>query len=85
MIIEVRDITMQYGRNRALDGARADFPEGAVGLLGPNGAGKTTLLKILLGFLAPQVGSASGRAREGRVRGARNRRRRVAKNSQNRP
>jgi ABC-2 type transport system ATP-binding protein len=58
MIIEVRDITMEYGRYRALDGASTSFSEGAVGRLGPNGAGKTTLLKILLGFLAPQRGTA---------------------------
>jgi ABC-2 type transport system ATP-binding protein len=56
MIIEADRITIQYGRQRALDGACAAFPEGAVGLLGPNGAGKTTLLKVLLGFLKPDSG-----------------------------
>jgi len=59
MVIEVRDITIQYGRHKALDAATAGFAEGAVGLLGPNGAGKTTLLKVLLGFLRPDSGSAS--------------------------
>jgi ABC-2 type transport system ATP-binding protein len=59
MIIETEKITIQYGRQRALDGASAAFPEGAVGLLGPNGAGKTTLLKVLLGFLEPPSGRAS--------------------------
>ena len=60
MIIEADRITIQYGRVRALDGACAAFPEGAVGLLGPNGAGKTTLLKVLLGFLKPDSGRSQG-------------------------
>ncbi len=59
MIIEAEKITIQYGRQRALDDASAAFPEGAVGLLGPNGAGKTTLLKVLLGFLEPPSGRVS--------------------------
>jgi len=59
MIIEARDITVIYGRQKALDAAAAGFPEGAVGLLGPNGAGKTTLLKVLLGFVKPGSGGAS--------------------------
>jgi ABC-2 type transport system ATP-binding protein len=58
MNIEVDNITLQYGRFRALDGATASFSEGAMGLLGPNGAGKTSLLKVLLGFLTPTTGSA---------------------------
>ncbi len=58
MIIQVDNITLVYGRNRALDGATASFPEGAMGLLGPNGAGKTSLLKVLLGFLKPTSGTA---------------------------
>jgi ABC-2 type transport system ATP-binding protein len=58
MVIQVENITLRYGRFRALDGATAAFSEGATGLLGPNGAGKTSLLKVLLGFLAPDSGTA---------------------------
>jgi ABC-2 type transport system ATP-binding protein len=58
-VIRVSDLTIRFGRNRALDDVSAAFPAGAVGLLGPNGAGKSTLLKTLLGFLVPDAGTAS--------------------------
>ncbi len=57
-VIQVEDLTISYGRNRALDSVSAVFPPGAVGLLGPNGAGKSSLLKALLGFLKPSRGTA---------------------------
>ncbi|MFQ5701165.1 MAG: ATP-binding cassette domain-containing protein [Acidobacteriota bacterium] len=57
-VIEVENLTVAYSRNKALDAVTASFPAGAVGLLGPNGAGKSTLLKVLLGFVAPQRGTA---------------------------
>jgi ABC-2 type transport system ATP-binding protein len=57
-VIEVKDVTILYGKARALDSVTATFPAGAVGLLGPNGAGKSSLLKTLLGFLKPDRGSA---------------------------
>src|SRR5678815_1921758 len=56
-VIQVENLSVIYGRNRALDSVTAVFPSGAVGLLGPNGAGKSTLLKTLLGFLKPTTGS----------------------------
>jgi ABC-2 type transport system ATP-binding protein len=59
LIAEVQDLTITYGRIRALDRVSVRFPEGAVGLLGPNGAGKSTLLKALLGFLTPTSGTAN--------------------------
>lgn len=57
-IIEVDNLSIIYGRHRALDSVSAVFPQGAVGLLGPNGAGKTSLLRTLLGFLPPTQGRA---------------------------
>ncbi|MGH9866762.1 MAG: ATP-binding cassette domain-containing protein [Candidatus Polarisedimenticolia bacterium] len=57
-VIEVKDVTILYGKGRALDDVTASFPPGAVGLLGPNGAGKSSLLKTLLGFLVPHKGHA---------------------------
>src|SRR5688572_6195696 len=57
-VIEVKDVTILYGKSRALDNVTASFPPGAVGLLGPNGAGKSSLLKTLLGFLVPDKGHA---------------------------
>ena len=50
-------VTVEYGKNRALQDVSAVFPRGAVGLLGPNGAGKSTMLKSLLGFITPTAGS----------------------------
>lgn len=57
-VIEVQDLTVTFGKSRAVDAISTSFPAGAVGLLGPNGAGKSTLLKVLLGFIKPEQGSA---------------------------
>ena len=55
-VISVENLSIIYGRSRALDSVTALFPPGAIGLLGPNGAGKSSLLKTLLGFLTPSTG-----------------------------
>jgi len=55
-IITLENVTVMYGRQRALADVTATFLPGAVGLLGPNGAGKSTLLKTLLGFVTPSQG-----------------------------
>jgi len=55
----LQDITIQYGRLKAVDSLTAKFPAGATGLLGPNGAGKSSLLKGLLGLVPIQSGKAS--------------------------
>jgi ABC-2 type transport system ATP-binding protein len=62
MIIELNNLTVQFGRQKVLDGIHLDFAGGSLGLLGPNGAGKSTLLRTLLGFVVPECG-------EGRVLG----------------
>ena len=58
-LIELIDITKDYGRFRALDRVTLHVESGVTGLLGPNGAGKTTLIKVLLGL----VQTTSGRGR----------------------
>jgi ABC-2 type transport system ATP-binding protein len=59
-MIEVRDLTKDYGTVRALAGVSFSVPKGqVVGFLGPNGAGKTTTMKILTGYLAPTSGTAT--------------------------
>src|SRR3954465_9765683 len=55
-VVQLEDVTVIYGANRAVKGVTARFAGGAVGLLGPNGAGKSTMLKALLGFIKPSEG-----------------------------
>ena len=58
-MIEVRDLSKQYGGFAALSGVSFQVAAGEiVGFLGPNGAGKTTTMKILTGFLSPSGGEA---------------------------
>jgi len=57
--IEVRGLTKQYGRVRAVDDLSFSVPSGAVvAFIGPNGAGKTTTLRMLLGLVSPTAGTA---------------------------
>ena len=58
-LIELTEITKDYGSFRALDHVSLTIDSGVTGLLGPNGAGKTTLIKVLLGL----VRTTSGRGR----------------------
>src|SRR3970282_1746973 len=55
-VVQLDNVTVSYGSNRALREVTARFQAGAVGLLGPNGAGKSTMLKALLGFIKPEQG-----------------------------
>ncbi|MCF7824464.1 MAG: ABC transporter ATP-binding protein [Candidatus Marinimicrobia bacterium] len=51
-LIELKNVSKNYGDLRALDSISLDIPAGKiVGLVGPNGAGKTTLLRALTGEL----------------------------------
>ena len=55
--VQVRDLTMTFGRTRALDDVSLELVPGVTGLLGPNGAGKTTLLRVLATVSTPDAGS----------------------------
>ena len=56
-MIEVRDITKQYGKKVVLDGVDLQFPKGKVtSLIGSNGAGKSTLLSIISRLLSQDGG-----------------------------
>ena len=57
-IIEIKNITKNFGSVRALDGVSIQIKQGEFfSLLGPSGCGKTTLLRLLSGFDNPSSGN----------------------------
>ena len=55
--MQIRDLTVRYGRKIAVDGATMNVARGAVyALVGRNGAGKSSLVRCLLGQQKPQRG-----------------------------
>jgi branched-chain amino acid transport system ATP-binding protein len=56
-ILEVSDLTMQFGGIRALDKLNIRIRQGEIAaLIGPNGAGKTTFFNCLTGMYKPTSG-----------------------------
>ena len=56
-MIEVRQLSKQYGQRKAVQNLSFTVRKGeVVGFLGPNGAGKTTTMKILTGCMAATSG-----------------------------
>ncbi len=56
-MLEVRDLSVSYGKLTAVKDVSFAVEEGKIAtIIGPNGAGKTTLLKALIGQL-PSVGT----------------------------
>jgi ABC-2 type transport system ATP-binding protein len=52
MTVETRNITKQFGKQKALNNVSFQIKKGElVGFLGPNGAGKSTMMKIITGYL----------------------------------
>lgn len=57
-ILEVNDLTMQFGGIRALDKLNIRVRQGEIAaLIGPNGAGKTTFFNCLTGIYKPTAGN----------------------------
>jgi phospholipid/cholesterol/gamma-HCH transport system ATP-binding protein len=54
-IIRVRDISVQFGSTKVLDGLNLDVKRGEIlGFVGPSGAGKSVLTRTIIG-LVPKV------------------------------
>lgn len=75
-IIRVRDITVQFGSTRVLDGLNLDVKRGEIlGFVGPSGAGKSVLTRTIIGLVPKLAGrievfgidldAADARARRG--------------------
>lgn len=51
-ILEIRDLTVQFGNHHVIDHLNLSVPEHSVfGFIGENGAGKTTTMKVIAGLL----------------------------------
>lgn len=60
LILEVSDVTVDFGGNRAVDNVSLPVELGSLtGLIGPNGAGKTTLFNVVNGLLSPSAGKVA--------------------------
>ncbi len=57
MLVEMKNIVMEFGPTRAVDNVSITIQPGTVlGLLGENGAGKSTLMNVLAGSYQPTAG-----------------------------
>lgn len=56
-ILEIRDVTKNFGGLRAIDDLSLRIPTGELHcMIGPNGAGKSTFFKLLMGTIRPTSG-----------------------------
>jgi branched-chain amino acid transport system ATP-binding protein len=69
MLLELKAVSVDYGKVRALKGLSIEVSEGEmVSIVGANGAGKTTTLRCIVGLLRPSAGEVwfDGRRIDGR-------------------
>ncbi|WP_213795265.1 ABC transporter ATP-binding protein, partial [Klebsiella michiganensis] len=60
VILQVQDVTMQFGGLRAIDSVSFHVDEAEIfGLIGPNGAGKTTMFNVITANYKPTSGSVT--------------------------
>lgn len=63
--LAARDLSVGFGRTRALEDVTLEVPQGAsVAVLGPNGAGKSTFFLAAIGLLQPARGTISLASRQ---------------------
>lgn len=56
-VVTIKDLSFNYGENRALDHFSIEIPQGVMmGLIGPDGVGKSTLLSLISGSRSIQTG-----------------------------
>lgn len=59
-LVELRDIVLQYGDKKILDGVSMEvYRDEVVAVVGPSGTGKSTLIKIISGLLIPDGGEVT--------------------------
>jgi len=56
-MIEIKDVTVVFGRTLALDAIDLEIAPGVTGLFGQNGSGKSTLLRTIAGLIRPTKGT----------------------------
>lgn len=57
LILELKDLTIDFGGLRAVDHVNLKVSKGELrGLIGPNGAGKSTVFKLIMGIYPPSNG-----------------------------
>ena len=66
-LLEVQNLTMDFGGLRAIDGVSLEVSSGEiVALIGPNGAGKTTFFNCVTGIYTPTSGDIVTHPTEGK-------------------
>jgi branched-chain amino acid transport system ATP-binding protein len=57
MLLEIKDLKVEYGKAKAIDGVSLNINEGEiVCIVGANGAGKTTIIRTISGLKKPASG-----------------------------
>ena len=60
VVLEIKNLSKSFGKNKVLDGINLTVKQGSVmGLMGENGAGKSTMMKCLFGIYTRDEGSIS--------------------------
>ena len=66
-VIEIYNLTKNYGKNRGVSNVNFSVQEGDIfGFLGPNGAGKSTTIRSMLGFIQYESGDIKILGRDAR-------------------